>query len=369
MNTNADRFRLGRKIFLMLVTVLLLYILVVLVHGTITDFQPDENLQLEPYKSADQQIISDSIISLTTWNLGYAGLGRDASFFYSGGNMWLAGTKMVRPSREMTNRYFEGILQTIGAIQADFFLLQEVDFHSKRSYYINQFERIGEQLPEFSAFFAANYRSPRVPLPIFEPWRAYGKVNSGLASYARYHPSESGRWQLPGEYSWPVRIFHLDRCVSVHRFQTAFGRQLVIANVHNSAFDKGGKLKEAQMGFLRTFFLKEYESGNFVIAGGDWNQCPPFFQTQTLNPQQDLKYTPINIDAEFMPSDWHWIYDARTPTIRSTTDAYVKGRTMVSVIDFFLVSPNVKVLNVRAIETEFRFSDHQPVWMEVELAP
>ncbi len=347
--------------------VIVLYLAIVLFHGTITDFQPVEKSVLEPAQRSDRELIPDTTISFLIWNIGYAGLGEDANFFYDGGNMWVAGSKMVHPGPEKTARYFDGIQKTIGSIQSDFFLLQETDYESTRSQGVNQFENIGSLMPAYSAYFSVNYLAPRVPIPVFEPWRAYGKVHSGLATYAAYQPLESMRLQLPGEYGWPIKIFQLDRCVAVHRFSTVRNRQLVVCNIHNSAFDKGGQLKAQQMEYLRTFFLHEFEKGNFVIAGGDWNQCPPYFKTASLNPGQKTPYQPINIDPGLMPHDWRWIYDARTPTNRSVSKAYLKGQTPVTVIDFFLVSPNVRVLNAKTINTEFRFSDHQPVWMEVQL--
>ena len=76
----------------------------------------------------------------------------------------------------------------------------------------------------------------------------YGEVLSGLVTFSRYQPKESTRFQLPGDYPWPDRIFHLDRCASVHRIPTNMGPELVVINIHNSAFDKGGFLKKSWEG-------------------------------------------------------------------------------------------------------------------------
>src|SRR5690606_33678797 len=128
------------------------------------------------------------------------------------------------------------------------------------------------------AFFAPNYKVSRVPIPILEPWNAYGKVLSGLATYSRFQPYQSTRLQLPGSFAWPTRIFQLDRCVAVHRYRLSNGKELVVMNVHNSAYDADGALKRQEMAFLRELFLEEYGKGNYVLAGGDWNQCPPYFR-------------------------------------------------------------------------------------------
>ena len=55
------------------------------------------------------------------------------------------------------------------------------------------------------------------------------------------------------------------------------------------------------------------------------------------------------------------------PTNRKTASPYNKEETFITLIDFFLISPNVKMRQVKGIRQDFQFSDHQPVWMEVEL--
>ncbi len=347
--------------------IVILYVVGVLVHGTVTDYQPETEITLEPTNGRGLEIIQDSILSFAIWNIGYAGLGEESDFFYDDGSMWWAGNGMVRASEAIVEKNLMGIKKLIPSIQTDFWLFQEVDIESKRSYFTDQMKQIEAIIPSFSTTFAANYVAPRVPLPILEPWRAYGKVKSGLGTFTKYNPTSANRLQLPGDYDWPVRIFQLDRCAAVHRFKLATGKELVLVNVHNSAYDKGGVLKKQQMDFLKELFLQEYNKGHYVIAGGDWNQCPPYFRYDALSKNKKTVTEINNIDPEFLPESWNWIYDARVATNRSVADAYVQGETFVTVIDFFLVSPNIKVLAAKGIDTQFQFSDHQPVWMEVQL--
>ena len=37
------------------------------------------------------------------------------------------------------------------------------------------------------------------------------------------------------------------------------------------------------------------------------------------------------------------------------------------IIDFFLISPNVQALQVRGLNQQFAYSDHQPVYLEISL--
>jgi endonuclease/exonuclease/phosphatase family metal-dependent hydrolase len=343
------------------------YIAFVLLFGTLTDFRPDNLIEINTEQEAAVQTISDSILSVGIWNIGYAGLGEESDFFYDGGGMLWSKGHMVRPSRSISEKNMEGILQWAKSTKADFFLLQEVDRSSKRSYRTDQFQKIGEEFEGYYGGFATNYQSPWVPIPLFEPWNAYGKTKSGLGTYSRFQPTKATRYQLPGEYGWPIRIFQLDRCAAVFRFNVANGKELVLMNIHNSAFDKGGKLKQQQMRFLKDFFLAEHQKGNYVIAGGDWNQCPPFFKKDGFVPDEERAAELTNVAPDFLPADWQWIYDPTIPTNRSVRDPLELGETFVTIIDFFLVSPNVKVLKVKGMNLNFKFSDHQPVWMEIEL--
>ena len=279
----------------------------------------------------------------------------------------LSNGRMIRSPKEYVDEYIAGAEQFVSTTKSDFFLLQETDFDSKRSYHINEFDRLRNKLPNYSATFAANYKNERVPLPIAEPWHVYGQVLSGLTTLARFQPEESTRYQLPGKFEWPTRLFQLDRCVLKQTYPVANGKKMVVFNVHNSAYDKGGKLKKQQIEFLKNMFSEEYEKGNYVVVGGDWNQVPPNFAFDRFMPGNNGGYSQINIAADAMPADWTWVYDPTMPTNRKSRDVYVPNKTFETLIDFFLISPNIKVKTVKGLQQNFRLSDHQPVWMEIEL--
>ncbi|MEL7121013.1 MAG: endonuclease/exonuclease/phosphatase family protein [Bacteroidota bacterium] len=355
------------RVLLYLFLLVVGYVAFVLIYGTINDYKAPEQENIESYSNAELDVIRDSVLSFAIWNIGYSGLGAQSDFFYAGGGMLLSGGHDVRPTKALNEQYLQGIKQWFSSTKSDFFLLQEVDRNSKRSYKVDHFATLSDLKKEYFAGFGLNYRSPWVPLPLFEPWNTMGKVESGLGTYARFQPTSSNRYQLPGEYSWPTKIFQLDRCAAVFRFPHVNGKELVVINVHNSAFDKGGVLKKQQMDFLKEFFLTEYEKGNYVIAGGDWNQCPPFFRKDGFKPDDPEAEGLTNIESDFMPSDWTWAYDPTMPTNRSVTKPLDLGNTFVTLIDFFLVSPNVNVLKLKGMNLNFASSDHQPLYMEVEI--
>ena len=65
----------------------------------------------------------------------------------------------------------------------------------------------------------------------------------------------------------------LDRCFLLSRLALPDGKELVLINTHNEAFDDGSQ-RNQQMAVLKELMLKEYEKGNYVITGGDWNLNP-----------------------------------------------------------------------------------------------
>jgi len=344
-----------------------LYFVTIFVSGWYTDWQPEEKTRLISPKWAEEYQIPDSLLSFVTWNIGYAGLGEESDFFYDDSGMWYSGSSMIHAPKELVDKNLFGIYSTITNTKADFFLLQEVDEYAHRSYKNNQVEDLAKALPDFTHTMALNYKCGRVPIPLLEPWHPYGMVYSGLATFSKFRFNYATRYQLPGKYPMPDRMFQLDRCVALHRFDMKNGKQLVVINLHNSAYDPGDKIKAVQLPFLRDLAVAEYEKGNYVVLGGDWNQCPPFFRFDSFMPGKTQGYQQGNVPADMFPDDWRYAFDPTVPTNRKCRDPYMAGKTFVTLIDYFLVSPNVQIREVKCLDQKFRHSDHQPVWMEVVL--
>ncbi len=337
-----------------IISLLILIFIIFLAELTITDFKPKEKMML--YSAVDQEglLPADKEFTIATWNIGYFGLGQQMDFFYDGG-------KKVRPPKEDYESYMQGGLEFLATLDpVDFILLQEVDLHSKRSYYYNQYQEIEQQLPSHYSFVAVNYDVRYVPVPLTHPM---GRVESGIAQFDLFKGSERYRGALPGEYSWPVRLFMLDRCFIFSRYKLDSGKDLVIINTHNEAFD-AGEMRNQQMEFLRNIMLQEYMKGNYVVAGGDWNMNPAGFREKTfVTGDVPMSIEPA-IDPAFFPGGWNWAYDPFLPTNRSVIDAYSRGKTRTTIIDFFITSPNIEVLNTYTIDLKFQWSDHQPVLMK-----
>jgi endonuclease/exonuclease/phosphatase family metal-dependent hydrolase len=332
-----------------------LYLVSVILYGTITDYKPAETEVVS--KMQDEFPISDtSLYSALIFNIGYCGLGDSMDFFYDGG-------KKVRDSEDNTRRNLYEITNWLGENRFfDFIMLQEVDVDSRRTYGINEVENFNLSLADYFPFFALNYKCKFIPVPFTNPM---GRVKSGLLTLSKYVPATSTRYSYPGNYAWPKSTFMLDRCFLVNRYKLNNGKYLLVINTHNSAYDDG-TLRNQQKAYLKNFLSTEASKGNYILVGGDWNECPPGF-VPAFNGQVFDTINDYYIDKEFMPKEWNWAYDNTQPTNRSVASAYDKGKTPVTLIDFYLSSPNIEIVRCKVIETDFKYSDHQPVFLQFRL--
>lgn len=344
------------KIGIALVLLFGLYVGGNLIYATLTDFKPVEKETLN-IKNNNELIPIDSSFTFLIWNIGYGGLGNQADFFYDGGK------SVISPFKDVEN-YIKGIRQTIHQhADKDFILIQEIDRNSKRSYFKDELDLLAAELPQHAYVYARNYLVDFIPVPYTEPM---GKVDAGLGLFSRFKIIHAERLQLPGNFPWPKRVYFLDRCLLVVRTPLENGKELVVVNLHNSAYDDTGELKAAEINYLRSFLVSEYEKGNYIVVGGDWNQTPPKFDNSVFTVSGDA-YQPENMKQEVMPEGWWWVYDATHPTNRNLKTAYHPQTTSCTVIDFYLVSPNLEVQWIKTHHLEFANSDHQPVELKVKI--
>jgi len=347
------------KTFAALLIVISAGLVAFLVFATVTDFKPaaTENVAVTTPASI-QPTIPAGKIELYTWNIGYCGLGSKMDFFYEGG-------KMVRPSEEYYRQCRDGVISQVKSFgKPGIVLLQEVDWQSARTYNDLQANKIEASMPEYAATFATNYKVPFVPVPPSSPM---GKVNSGILTLSQYKPVEATRYQFPSAYSWPKKLFMLDRCFLLTRYNVSNGKQLVVINTHNSAYADAVELRARELNLLKNLFETEYAKGNYVIAGGDWNQNPvPYIADSIHDGNITYAITP-GIPPDFLPPGFTWAYDPNYPTNRNVDTPYTKGQTPTTLIDFFVLSPNINLVSTNTVITGFEFADHQPVGMVVEL--
>ena len=116
------------------------------------------------------------------------------------------------------------------------------------------------------------------------------------------------------------------------------------------------------------FLQEEYQKGNYVITGGDFNQTFPGGQKAWPNTHPDL-WAPGVLDTDLL-GGFGCVYDLAVPTCRLLNQPYDPTDTVNTQyfsIDGFLVSPNVDVSSVKTLDLGFEYSDHNPVLLTVSL--
>ena len=342
------------RVFLVIVLIILVSAAGLVAWLSAAEFKPAPVETLE-VRGLSSELLSDTDIRVMSWNIGYAGLGAEADFFMDGG-------KSSRPHDNATvNRYLSGIADTITAEAPDLVMLQEVDSDSGRTYRIDE----TTALIRGSAVFALNYACPFVPVPV----PPMGRVYSGLFTTTDCAIERAERVSLPCPFSWPLRIVNLKRCLLVSYLPIEDSdKQLVLVNLHLEAYDSGeGKI--AQTNALNALVQAEYEKGNYVIAGGDFNQSFPGALDVFLKVDPGY-WSPGVLEESMLPDGWQFAYDLSVPTCRLLNQPYQPddtAHTQYYTIDGFLLSPNVELISVSTLDCGFVNSDHNPVMLRVNL--
>lgn len=350
----------SKRIGLILLIILgaaFLIVLGLLAYLTITDYRPDdiEDLELTGSSSKSSPSAGDSI-TVTTFNTGYSSLSETESFFMDGGDK-------VRPdSSELVKDNMGGILDFIKAQDSDVFFLQEVDRDSHRSYGIDQFDYYTSSTQGLAGAFATNYKCGFVPYPV--PF--IGRVESGVATFSSLPLEEPQRIALFSPFSWPMSTANLKRCALVSRVPLeGTDSELVLINIHLDAYDDGtGRMQQT----VETLDLaySEYEKGNYVIIGGDFNQQ---FPAHPLELVEEGLWKPQSLSDYKLRDDWAFHDGGSTPTCRLLNEPYTTAdNPQFYIIDGFIISPNLTLESIETINLDFKNSDHNPVTMTVKLS-
>lgn len=350
--------RKGLKILLGIVFTIAVLLGAFLIYISLTDYKPAEMITLNTERNQDLTLPVDKVFSITTFNLGYGGLDNNEHFFMDGG------TNSRASSKEKVEENMQAIADFLKETSSDFYFLQEVDRDSTRSFHMNEEAYLMEKLPQYSSTFAQNYLVKWVPVPVTKP---HGSVSSGLVTLAKYQIGESKRFALKGQESWPRQLFELDRCMLEQRIPLSNGKELFVINIHLSAYDKGGKVRKQQLEFISNYVTKEYEKGNYIILGGDWNHSIPTTDPSLFPTTEAWPDWLQMIPEEFLSEGFQWVADKTIPTSRTIAKPYVEGENFLSNIDGFLISENIELISVKGHSLNFEHSDHNPVTAEFKL--
>ncbi|MBP7000255.1 endonuclease/exonuclease/phosphatase family protein [Amaricoccus sp.] len=292
-----------------------------------------------------------SRLTLSTWNVGYAGMGRESDFVFDLG-------RQKRPlSASLVDKNLAGILEQVRKFDSDIILLQEGADPSWVNYRRDVIGAIAAALPGYSYIYSADVDTRGVP----PPWN----VRVGNATFSRISLSSAERRGLPLEPTFQLGVFRKSYRMLVARIGD--GREWVIINIHLSTFDSAeDDVRRAQATALLAFAEAQYRAGRYVVIGGDWNLrlARNDFPNTT---EERFKFWIRDFPSDLTPEGWSWAVDPMIPTVRTAYQPYVAGENYTLNIDGFLVSPNVRIESVAGLDLDFEFSDHQPVTAAVAM--
>lgn len=347
--------RIVLSIFLALVVIAAAYVAYVL----IAYHRLPDNVELEvvrPVKYGPAPSVGQEY-KIVSWNIGFGAYEDDFGFFMDGG------TQSWAWSKERLTANIMKIGKQLRGQDADFLLVQEIDTKSTRSYKVNELEMLSAALTEYTWDFAQNYDSPFLFYPITQP---HGKSVAGIGTFTTFDIASALRRSLPIEKGFS-KFLDLDRCYSVSRIPLKDGSELVLYNMHLSAYTSDPTTATEQLRLLLEDMQAEYEAGNHCVAGGDFNK-DVLGDSSVWFGEGDKEYSwaqPIppetfdGVDISLVaPLD----EDDPVPSCRNADGPYHEGQYVLT-IDGFLVSPNVEVRESGVVDYAFRYSDHNPVYM------
>ncbi len=314
-------------------------------YAQIRNFQGDQSQE----EQEERDKSSDTTISLLTYNIGYL----------SG----LTNNKPVRGSEEFYQKNLDGVLSRLRRYRVDVLAVQEIDFDSTRSYYVDQFEEIGEGVNYKNGAMVVSWDKSYVPFPYFPPSVHFGKMVSGQAIFSDYEITEQERVQLADVESQPYyySAIYLKRLAQRAVIKVG-GRDVTLLNVHTEAFD--APTRRAQILFLKEWFLRLAETMP-VIMMGDFNSDPYYTNDDTNNGDQESGES---------AAIWEFYND---PRIGVTSDKESLGGqerltypsdSPVEQLDYiFFSSAHFELVEGRVLSDFGQISDHLPVYAKLRL--
>lgn len=359
---------MGEKILKIVLCIICLCVLIVsgyVIYAFAAYYRLDDNLPIDIVQTGitpDKNIENGKSYRIVSHNVGFGAYSDDYSFFMDGGKESRAFSK-TEVVKNIT-----GSLEKISSLEPDFILIQEVDVKATRSYKVHEGELAlsilqKKGLNSINYSYAQNFDSPYLFYPLTNP---HGKSIAGIYTITQAPISKAIRRSLPID-SGVTKMLDLDRCYSKSYIRVNSGKELVIYNVHLSAYNKNPATAENQIIMLNADMKEEYEKGNYIIAGGDMNKdllgdSASIFKKGTIAANwaapfpEDLLDSAFKLVAPFNP-------EKPIPSCRNADIPY-SDKNFVLTVDGFIVSENIQVIESDVASMEFKYSDHNPVYMD-----
>ena len=182
------------------------------------------------HKAAQNTVSLNSELSVTSFNIGFGAYSDEYSFFLDQGinadgsaNVGYYG-KAISKDDVLANT--QGCLDSAISLNSDFYVFQEVDKDSDRSYHVDQNAILVDAFNTFDSTYVLNFDSAYLFYPLHDP---HGKSIAGLNTFSKYkiESSERHEYKVADDLS---KLFDLDRCFSSNRIKVENDKELVLIN-------------------------------------------------------------------------------------------------------------------------------------------
>lgn len=341
-------------------------------------YRISDNLELKISGNKDISVSVGDTYSVMSYNLGFGAYSPEYSFFMDTGVMndgkKVAGKYAKGMNKADVQKNVSGQLSVAARADADFYFFQEADEKANRSYGINMCESARQTFADYGSIYAENFHTAYLLYPFNDP---IGKTDAGIMTFSRYKIDSAVRRSFPVTKAFIDKLFDLDRCFAVHYLPiSGSDKKLVLINLHMSAYDKGGTIRAKQLEMLNGVLKEERDNGNYVIAGGDFNHCLiadnfdsdeealNYFESEQQTPPW-VKNSVLHVSE--LTEGYTIAASLNRSTCRGADIPYTAGVNYSTVIDGFLVSDNVTVVEEYTVDTDYAYSDHNPVFMRFTL--
>lgn len=288
-----------------------------------------------------------------SWNIGYAGLGEASDFKADGGEM------LRPPSKALVRENLSGVQEVLREMKPDVVMMQELARGGFLTRGVNVVSGVKAALPGHQMFFSSDIRTRLLPGPL--------SLKHGLGTFAGVANGGTEIVRIEEEPG-PIMGFIRRRYhVQVTELDVG-GKPWALINVHLSAFDEGANTRMVQLRQVLDLAAAKFAEGKAVVVGGDWNMrlAPTDFP---YTADDKAQFWIHDFPREELAEGWQVVIDPSVPSVRTNEQPYTAGVNYTTIIDGFVVSPNVQVGSVRGIDLGFRFTDHQPVVAELSRTP
>ena len=282
----------------------------------------------------NEKIVPDSVFTIMTYNIGY-----------------LSGM-LNNTSKDRPKRIFEQNLKIAKSIirkeKVDIATLQEVDFHSARSHFVDQEKALSDGFFRYVAR-AVNWDKTYLPYPYFPISKQFGEIYSGQSILSKFPIESHQRYVLERpNHPFYYDSFYIDRLAQIATVNI-HDTKVKIINVHLEAFKV--ETRKKQIKFVLSL-AKNYANDFPVILIGDFNSDPNRKESG-LNLILDAKEFAIAKDAPFY----------------ITYPSQQSSEIPKEAIDHIFYTPKTieSSLEVKLMSDMGTVSDHLPVLMRFRL--